>query len=296
VTEESARNGGAGAAAPRPLLLEALGKPGPLVSVELRPPRTDLGAEAGMSAWIDLHHTLGRLARDELFVFLTDNAVGEAEEENLAHVTANIGDGVDLRRVVPILTSKHKLEYCLLFASRAWSQGLESLTVLGGDRSIGPPRCLPHGRDLRERIRAQVPGLTLGGWANSYKDPSEQVGWVSGPDAVCDFTLTQIVSHHALGGVEAFLEAMERSERPVPAVFGVFFYRSANARTLEMLRRFLPVPAEELTREFEAGQSAEDICARTIRELRRVGAAKVYVSNLGNRQAGARLRRILERV
>ncbi len=280
----------------RSLLLDRLSRPGPLVSVELRPPATGLGAEEGMSAWIDLHHTLGRLTRDDLFVFLTDNAVGDAEEENLAHVTANVGDGVDLRRIVPILTSKHKLEYCLMFASRAWSQGLEALTVLGGDRAVGPPRCVPHGRDLRQRVRGQVPGLALGGWANSHKDPEQQVGWVSGPGATCDFTLTQIVSHHSLAGVEGFLEALEKSGRPVPAVFGVFFYRSANPRTLEMLGRFLPVPAEEITREFEAGDSAEEICARTIRELRRVGAEKVYVSNLGSRRAGARLKRILERV
>ena len=35
-----------------------------------------------------------------------------------------------------------------------------------------------------------------------------------------------------------------------PGLFGVFFYRSANARTLEALTSFLPVPAHELTREF----------------------------------------------
>ncbi len=278
------------------LLLEHLARPGPLVSVELRPPRTGLDTEGGMSAWIDLHHTLGRLTRDGLFAFLTDNAVGSAEEENLAHVAANVGEGVDVRRIVPILTSKHALEYCLLFASRAWSQGLDALTVLGGDRSVGAARCVPHGRDLRERIRARIPALALGGWANPHKDAARQVEWVAGPDAVADFTLTQIVSHHALAGVEAFLEAMGRSAAPVPAIFGVFFYRSANPDTLAMLSRFLPVPAAELAREFERGDDAEEICARTIRELRRAGADKVYVSNLGSRGAGARLRRILERV
>ncbi len=63
-----------------------------------------------------------------------------------------------------------------------------------------------------------------------------------------------------------------------------------------MLGRFFPVPAEEITREFEAGVEAEEICARTIRELRAVGAEKVYVSNLGSRDAGRRLQRILARV
>jgi hypothetical protein len=56
------------------------------------------------------------------------------------------------------------------------------------------------------------------------------------------------------------------------------------------------VPAAELTREFDSGASAVEICARTIRELRAVGAEKIYVSNLGNQGAGRRLARILEHV
>lgn len=278
------------------LLLEALRRPGPLVSVELRPPRADLETPQGMSAWIDLHHTLGRLAREELFVFLTDNAVGAAEEENLAHVGGNVGEDVDRRRIVPILTAKHSLEYCLLFASRAVSQGYDTLTVLGGDRSVGAARCVPRARELRGLIRARVPALSLGAWVNPLKDPEEQLGFVAGPEAHADFALGQIVSHHALGEVERFLRIRERLHAELPVVFGVFFYRSANPATLDTLGRFFPVPAGEVVRDFEAGLDAEDICARSIRELRRVGAEKVYVSNLGNRGAMARLRRILERV
>jgi 5,10-methylenetetrahydrofolate reductase len=283
-------------AAPRALILEALAAPGPLVTVELRPPRTDLGRQAGMSAWIDLHHTLGRLTRDELFVFLTDNAVGAAEEENLAHVGANVGDAVDLRRIVPILTCKHALAYCETFAVRAASDGFDALTVLGGDTSVPPPRCVPHGRDLREILRARVPALALGGWANPHRDAAEQVGFVGASDAYADFALSQIVSHHALQGVERFLEAMRKSGSEVPVVFGVFFYRSANPDTLSTLQRFFPVPAVDLVAEFDGGATAVEICARSVRELRRVGADKVYISNLGNRGAGRRLARILEQV
>jgi len=283
-------------AAPRALILDALATPGPLVTVELRPPRSDLGQQAGMSAWIDLHHTLGRLTRDELFIFLTDNAVGAAEEENLAHVGANVGGSVDLRRIVPILTCKHTLEYCETFAVRAASEGFDALTVLGGDTSVAPPRCVPHGRDLREILRGRVPALALGGWANPHRDAGEQVGFVTAPDAYADFALSQIVSHHSLRGAERLLEAMAESGSSVPVVYGVFFYRSANRGTLSTLSRFFPVPASELTAEFESGATAEEICARSIRELRRIGADKVYVSNLGNRGAGRRLARILERV
>ncbi len=281
---------------PSALILEALAQPGPLVSVELRLPRTDLDRAGGMSAWIDLHHSLGRLTRDGLFVFLTDNAVGAAEEESLAHVGANVGESVDLRRIVPILTTKHTLEYCETFAARAASDGFDALTVLGGDTAVGAPRCVPHGRDLREILRARVPSLALGGWVNPHRTVDEQVGFIRPPHAHAEFALSQIVSHHSLAGVARLLEALERSGVAVPVVFGVFLYRSANPATLGTLSRFFPVPVEELTREFASGASAEEICARSIRELRRIGADKVYVSNLGNRGAGRRLAKILERV
>lgn len=282
--------------APSALLLERLRRPGPLVTVELRPPPSDLDGVEGMNAWIDLHHALRRLTESERFVFLTDNAVGAAEEESLAHVGSNVEEGVDLRRIVPILTCKHALDYCLLFASRAASQGFDAMTVLGGDRDVGPPRCVPHAQDLRAMLRERLPTMALGGWVNPHKDPETQLGYLTAPDSHADFALTQIVSHHSLDRVEALLEARSRLGVEQPLVFGVFLYRSANPATLEMLSEFLPVPAERLTAEFEAGRSAEEICATTIRELRRVGADKIYVSNLGSRGAHRRLKAILDRV
>jgi 5,10-methylenetetrahydrofolate reductase len=278
------------------LLLDALARPGPLVTVELRPPRSNLDPVDGMSAWIDLHHTLGRMVKDELFVFLTDNAVGAAEEENLAHVGANVGEAIDLRRIVPILTCKHTLDYCETFAVRAASDGFEALTVLGGDASIPPPRCVPHGRDLREILAEKVPELSLGGWVNPHRDAQEQVRFLAAPDAHAAFALSQVVSHHSLHAVDRFHDARAARGIDTPVVFGVFFYRSANSRTLEILSRFFPVPVEEVVAEFERGDSAEEVCARSIRALRKIGADKIYVSNLGERRAGRRLRRILELV
>jgi len=278
------------------LLAQALRRPGPLVTMELRPPRADLEAPAGIAAWIDLHHTLRRLLAEEIFVFLTDNAVGAMEEENLAHVGGNVGEDVDLRRIVPILTAKHTLEYCLLFASKAASQGYDALTVLGGDQSVGPPRCVPRARDLRALIRARLPGLSLGAWVNPLKEPVEQLGFVAPGSAHADFALAQVVSHHSLAEVSRFLLARDRLAPELPVVFGVFFYRSANPATLEALGRFFPVPAEGISKDFATGAEPEAICARSIRELRSVGADKIYVSNLGNRGAMTRLRRILDRV
>jgi hypothetical protein len=81
----------------------------------------------------------------------------------------------------------------------------------------------------------------------------------------------------------------------LPALFGVFFYRSANPKTLAALGGFLPVPAEALTRDFAAGATAEDICARTIRTLLDAGVRHVYVSNLPIGRAQTVLSSILER-
>ena len=111
-----------------------------------------------------------------------------------------------------------------------------------------------------------------------------------------EFYLTQIVSHHTLAPVGRFIEAASRRGLDLPGVFGVFYYRSANARTLQELKGFLPVPAEGLTREFGEGAGAEEICARTIRALLDVGVKHFYISNLLPSRAQSVLASILDRV
>ena len=63
--------------------------------------------------------------------------------------------------------------------------------------------------------------------------------------------------------------------------WGIFVLDIAvGQRYIRFLER-VPVPTEEVRREFEAGDTAEDICVRTINALRDVGANKIYLSNLG---------------
>jgi hypothetical protein len=76
----------------------------------------------------------------------------------------------------------------------------------------------------------------------------------------------------------------------------VFYYRSANPRTLSVLKDFIPVPVEALAREFGEGVAAEEVCARTIAAMVALGARRFYVSNLPLRGARQTLARILERV
>jgi len=275
-------------------LLDALTGPSPVSSVELRPPRAELDARAGMDAWIDTYHAVRGLVRGGTFVFLTDSAVGASEEQNLRHLVINLGAEVPRDRVVPILTTKHPLPFCLSYAERARQHGFQSLVVLGGDRTVGPPRCVEHAWQLREQIRRHVPDLALGGWANPHADVAAQAGHLTDSRFSAEFYLTQVVSHHDRHQVDRFVEQVDRRRPDLPGIFGVFFYRSANPKTLATLRQFLPVPAEGLAREFAAGDSAEVVCARTIRSLRDIGVRHIYVSNLPVSGTRYTLARILE--
>jgi 5,10-methylenetetrahydrofolate reductase len=279
-----------------PDLLTALRSGSAVFGAELRPPRAELAATEGMDAWIDTYHAVRHLTRRETFVFLTDSAVGAEEEDNLRHLVTNLGRDVPRDRVVPFLTVKHSLEYCLSYAERAHQSGFPALVVLGGDKTIGTPRLVEHAWQLRQLLRQHDHTIALGGWANPHADPEQQVDYLAAPDFHAEFFLTQVVSHHRVAPVATFIETGERRGLSLPGVYGVFFYRSANRRTLDALRSFLPVPIEELTAEFAAGATPEEVCARTIRALTAAGARHFYISNLPIGRAQSILTEILERV
>jgi hypothetical protein len=260
--------------------LTALRSGSSVFAAELRPPRAELESAEGMDAWIDTYHAVRGLTREGTYVFLTDSAVGAAEEDNLRHLVTNLGRDVPRERIVPFMTAKHTMEYCLAYAERARQSGFPALVVLGGDKTVGTPRIVEHAWQLRRHLRQHQPTLALGGWANPHADANRQVDYLIDPDFTAEFYLTQVVSHHDIEAVSRFIQAASRRDVPVPGVFGVFYYRSANARTLQLLRSFLPVPVDGLTREFEAGETAQDICARTLRALVDAGARHFYISNL----------------
>jgi 5,10-methylenetetrahydrofolate reductase len=277
-------------------LLTALASGESVFAAELRPPRAELAAHEGMDAWIDTYHAVQRLTRQGTYVFLTDSAVGLQEEDNLRHLVLNLGTHVPRERIVPFLTSKHSLEYCLSYAERAHQHGFPALVVLGGDKSVGTPRVVEHAWQLRRILREKNHTLALGGWANPLADPRRQAEYLADREFHGEFFLTQIVSHHDAASVSRFVEAARARGVTMPGVFGVFFYRSANPRTLATLKQFLPVPVEGLTRDFAAGATPEDVCATTIRTLADAGAKHFYISNLPIGRAQQVLGSILSRV
>jgi len=277
-------------------LLSALRSGASVFAAELRPPRAELATAEGMDAWIDTYHAVRRLTRQGTYVFLTDSAVGAKEEDNLRHLVTNLGNDVPRERIVPFLTSKHSLEFCLSYAERAHQKGFPALVVLGGDKAVGPPRSVDHAWQLQALLRDSDHTLRLGGWANPHADPERQVDYLAAPTFHAEFYLTQVVSHHHADEVSRFVRAAAHRGLALPGIFGVFFYRSANARTLEALRSFLPVPIEALTREFAAGATPEDVCARTIRSLMDAGARHFYISNLPIARAQQALATVLEKV
>ena len=261
--------------------------------VELRPPRADLTSAESMDVWIDLHHALGRLIGDGLHVFVTDSAVGQAEEENLAHLMANLPEELPRDLLVPILTCKHTLDYCTLYAQRAHAAGLQALTVVGGDKGVGHARCVPHAYLLRQHLREKAPELDLGGWANPHRPTQEQAGFLTAPGYTADFYLTQIVSHHDAPGLESLVHELEVRDADLAGVAGIFLYRTPNRKTLERLGQYFPVPVEQILSDFDSGLTAEQICALSIRAALDAGARGVYVSNLGLSGAKRRLARVL---
>ena len=135
--------------------------------------------------------------------------------------------------------------------------------------------------------------MDLGGWASPHRPIEEQVSYILDERFEAEFYLTQVVSHHSIRAVERFLAEARRRGVTQPGVFGVFLYRSASPTTLSRLDDFFPVPAAELTREFESGMSPEEICAKSVRMLREVGADKVYLSNLGFQQVESHYRKVI---
>jgi 5,10-methylenetetrahydrofolate reductase len=278
-------------------LLGALQSRSGVIAAELRPPRAELDSNEGMDAWIDMYHAVRTLTRQDNAVFLTDSAVGTQEENNLRHLVNNLGRDVPHERVVPFLTSKHSLEFCLSYAEQAWQHGFAALVVLGGDRTVGRARCVEHAWELRRAIREREPRLALGGWANPYADASRQADYIADDRFTAEFYLTQVVNHLEMAPVVRFVEeARQRGLDRIPGVFGVFYYRSANLKTLNALRQFLPVPVEALAAEFAAGATPIDICARTLRALMDRGIRHFYISNLPPSRASSTLNAILERV
>ena len=277
-------------------LLSALNSGAAVFAAELRPPRAELAAAEGMDAWIDTYHAVRKLTRQGTFVFLTDSAVGSQEEDNLRHLIINLGHDVPRERIVPFLTTKHSLDYCVSYAERAHQHGFPALVVLGGDKSIGAPRSIEHAWQLRELLRQRGNPVALGGWANPHADAERQADYVADSQFNAEFYLTQVVSHHDAAKVAGFVRAVERRGIALPALFGVFFYRSANPRTLAALQSFLPVPSEGLARDFASGATAEDVCARTIRTLAEAGARHFYISNLPIGRAQTVLSAILAKI
>ena len=78
----------------RGTLLKYLKRPGLMYTVELRPPSSGLGQMDAMTSWIDLNHSIRVLTGRDTFVFFTDDAIGLAEEENLVHISSNLGTDV----------------------------------------------------------------------------------------------------------------------------------------------------------------------------------------------------------
>ena len=100
--------------------------------------------------------------------------------------------------VVPFLTTKHSMDFCLGYADQVVQHGFPALVVLGGDKHVGRARARSNTRGSSASASANAtPSLPLGGWANPAGDAGPAGGLRRRPGKfTADFYLTQIVSHH----------------------------------------------------------------------------------------------------
>ena len=186
------------------------------------------------------------------FVFLTDSAVGSKEEDNLRHLVINLGSDVPRSKVVPFLTCKHTMDYCLAYADRAQQHGFSHSSSSAATRTSG----IRDAWSMRGSCVRPSGAISLAAPRRLGESACRRVTQVESPAGrprTAEFYLTQIVSHHSRPEVEALLE---RSGAPRPDdsrhVRRVLLSVGEPEDT-QALRGFLPVPAEELTAEFGDG-------------------------------------------
>ncbi len=188
-----------------------------------------------MDAWIDTYHAVRRLTRQGTYVFLTDSAVGAEEEDNLRHLVTNLGTRRAARahrpvpdveahaRVLPVVRRARASER-FSGAGRARRRQDGWAAAIGRARVAAARRCCD--RTITRSRSADGPIRTATRSGRSTIS--------SASDFHAEFYLTQIVSHHDVASVSRFLNAAERRGLSLPGVFGVFYYRSANPKTLQV--------------------------------------------------------------
>ena len=184
-------------------------------------------------------------------VFLTDSAVGTPEENNLRHLIANLGRELPRDLVMPFLTSKHPLDFCLSYAEQAWQQGFSRSSSLAATSPSAAHDAWSTrgicGADSRARTRSLARG-----WANPHASASKQVDFLLDERFCAEFYLTQVVSHLDLEPVKRFLDEVERRHVPMPEC-SASSITAARVQDVGDAEPFMPVPIEGLVDEFGAG-------------------------------------------
>ncbi len=227
---------------------------------------------------------------------VTDSAVGAQEENNLRHLVTNLGPDVPRQSVVPFLTTKHSIDFCLGYADQVVQHGFPGARRARRRQTRGPrARGRARVAAAPAHSRRAIPSCRSA--AGPTRPATRPVRWPSWARASSPPTSTSRRSCRIIASATStgFLREADRQGVTAPGMFGVFYYRSAKTSTLQTLSQFLPVPVDELSAEFAAGATPVDVCARSIRELMALGVRHFYVSNLPLVKTAAVLHAILDR-
>ena len=195
--------------------------------------------------------------------------------------------------VVPFLTCKHPMDYCLAYADRAHQHGFDALVVLGGDKHVGPPRCVEHAWQLRNEIRSAPRRWHSA--AGRIRTPIPRRRSASARRA-CERRVLPDADRLA-SRARRWRSSWTRKSgaaRDRRGCFGCSTTVSANPRTLDVLKQLPSCSRRRAEGEFGAGATPEEVCARSMRALADAGARHFYISNLPLARAAATLRKIVE--
>ena len=249
-----------------PPLVRALRATVPSVlSVELRPPRAELDAAAGMDAWIDTYHAVSGLVarRDVRVPHRQRRRRARRTQPAASRHQPRHGRAARSRRAVPDDEALAASSACRTPSARG-RKASGRWSCSAATRSVGPPRCV----DARVAAARGDPRARAGALARRLGESARRSGDAGGlsrrralhrrvlPDA------GRLASRRR-GRSSAFCEELDAAAAStLPGIFGVFYYRSANPKTLETLKQFLPVPVEGLTRGVRGGRDAGRRSAR----------------------------------
>ena len=152
----------------------------------------------GMDAWIDTYHAIRALDAPGRRRSSSPTAPSARRKRTTCGTSSRTsGATLPRDRVVPFLTSKHSLDFCLsLCRAGVAARVSRRSSCSAATRRVGRPRCVEHAWELRQRDpRARAAPRRSAAGRIRTPMPAQQVDFLLDDSFTAEFYLTQVVSH-----------------------------------------------------------------------------------------------------